>query len=247
MYSVEFFAGAIGFSRGIPFRISQVAARLGFNGAISLRTVMTRPRLPTSLSPVGTGAGSGISITSVGLAWQDTGVPGYNQATRFILSLSPNNGSTIPEILSPQTTYTIPYNLRFGQDYQWSVQSVNDHGSSAISNAAFRTISPPRPTNLAPNNVDTVLVPVVLSWVDPGAAMGSAAIRFEIKMYGLFDSPGVLGSKIFDCQQPNFTVPINLFGYEHYTWSVKSCFALPLTSIDNWSAPSDAQFTTLGN
>lgn len=244
MYSVEFFASALGFRRGVPFTVNQVTALLGFHGAVSLRAVMTQPRLPISLSPVGTGSGSGIPIVNVELGWEDHGVPGYNQATKFIVSLLPNSGSPIPEILSPQTTYTIPNHLLFQQNYQWSVQSVNDHGSSMIANATFVTVDMPPPTNLAPNETDTVLVPVVLTWVDPGAEMGNPALQFEIQITGVFDNPGILITKTFHCQQSSFTVPEVLFPDERYKWSVKSCFVLPVTNPVNCTIPSEAQFAT---
>jgi|SRR5271166_4953359 len=232
MYPFRFFAGTLGVQP--PLSARNVAASLGYTGSSSLRVVMLQPRPPISLSP----SGSQVPIQNVQLSWQDPGVTNYNRATKYHLSLTP--GDLTADIAAPSTTFTIPHSLFFETPYQWSVQSINDHGASAPSTASFFTIMPPPPTNLAPNT-QNVIQPVTFSWTDPGVLMGSPALEFEVQVSGIF-ADGHPSPQTFHFQQPGFTFPFVILAGSNSTWEVRSKYPAA-SSAFQWSGFSQAQFT----
>jgi hypothetical protein len=242
MYSFKFFASASGFPP--PVSVRDVAAKLGFAPPIPLRGVMTVPRPPQLISPIGIGDGSGSPIQQVSLTWRDPGIANYNQAATFNVILFPGDprGTPIPQIISPATSYLIPYNLFYDFTYAWSVQGVNDHGASAMSSINFNTRLGPPPTRLEPNNREDVAIPVSLTWIDPGAKIGSPALEFEIEITGLFTDSS---TKTFKTQQTNFTVPQELFPANRYHWKVRGHYPPP-DSITGTTAFSElANFQTV--
>jgi hypothetical protein len=229
IYSLRFFANAIGAHGTISAR--SVATRLGFTSAISLLKVMTFPRQPVMVSPLGGATG----IKNVELSWNDPGIPNYNKATRYHVTLSP--GNFVSDVVPPSTNVTLSEVLFFDNSYVWTAQAINDHGASVVSSANFRTPPPPSPTYLSPNN-DTSIIPVIFNWVDVGAQMGSPALQFEIVLSGNFPE-GVSGPQTWVTQQGNFTCPIALLFGAPYTWQLRGEYANA-----GYGSPVNAAFTT---
>jgi hypothetical protein len=238
-YSFKFFATAVGAHGTVSART--VAAGLGYTGTISLLSVMTLPRPPVLVSPLGTAGGGGIPIQNVQLSWRDPGIPNYNQATKCHVTLSP--GNFVSDVVSPSTNVAVNKVLFFGTNYDWTAQAFNDYGASAVSSANFRTLDPLPPTNLSPKGEINVLVPLTLTWIDSGAQMGSPALQFEIQLSGTFGS-GTTSPQRFVVQQANFTVPIALLPAHPYSWQVRSQYP-PAGSQSGLSIPTSAQFQTI--
>jgi hypothetical protein len=237
-YSLKFFANALAF-KGQSISAGTVSASLGYTGAISLLKVMTLPRPPVLLSPLGLGDGEGVPIQNVQLSWRDPGIPNYNQATTWQVNLTP--GGFASESAAPSTEIALNEVLLFGTSYEWSAQAFNEQGSSGMASTSFRTLDPPAPTHLSPNNQSNIVVPVVLTWIDPGAEMGSPALHFNIQVSGTF-AAGTASPLRFTVQQGNFTVPEVLVQDSTYTWEVSSQY--PPGSTSSLSLASVAAFTT---
>lgn len=235
-YSLRYYANAVGISGMISARA--VAAAQGLTGQVSLRAMMTLPRAPVQMAP----QGGGNAIRDPVLQWRDPGVPNYNQGTKYAVTFPPSFQS---EIAAPATSVVVSQVLYFGASYGWTVQAINEHGSSPLSSATFSTQGPPAPTNLSPSNEVNVIVPATLTWIDVGAQLGSPALQFQLQIYqGTLEAP--LGSpQPFVTQQSNFTVPLLLIAGQTYTWSVTAQYPPP-GSISGLSLPSSpAQFLTL--
>ena len=187
--------------------------------------MMTLPRAPVQMAP----QGGGNAIRDPVLQWRDPGVPNYNQATKYAVTFPPSFQS---EVAAPATSVIVSQVLYFGASYRWTVQAINEHGSSPVSSATFSTQGPPAPTNLSPNNAVNVIIPATLTWIDVGAQLGSPALQFQLQIYqGILEAPS--GSpQPFVTQQSNFTVPLGLTPGQTYTWSVTAQYP-PLGSLSS--------------
>jgi hypothetical protein len=217
--------------------LRNLARSLSEPNPISLRHFMQFPRVPDNLLP----NGQPPTLLNVVLSWNDPGAGTYREAASFSIS-SPDLGIVTTVIVrSPDHSYQIPGVLEYNKVYNWSVAALNDAGESSPANATFEAFIP-SPKNLEPaTGTNDVQVNPTLSWIDPGAALGSPATSFQLVITSTYDARAPF---TFMTGATNFAVPITLLYSSVYNWSVAGAY---YKSANPYTFTTSASFTTIAS
>jgi hypothetical protein len=176
----------------------------------SMRKFLTTVMAPVIEAP----SGSQVSPAGVVIRWSDPGAGLCNAATRFTVSLNPDQGQTLAPVVPPNDSTTVGYALYYQRQYTVVVESYNAAGGMSAQ-GSFSTASQPAPTQLSPSGGGVSLNPT-LTWVDPGVV---PAAEFEVTIFDLTHKLGPVHGTV---TTTSWAVPYQLVTGTEYQWSVRA-------------------------
>lgn len=182
--------------------------------------------------------GNDVPLQGVVIQWHDPSAELCNAAREFSITLHPNQKEGIPNVVPPQHSVLVNYDLYYQTEYTVTVESSNADGSQSSQNT-FRTSTQPTPTNLAPNGVGGIVTSSpTLSWIDPGVV---PAKKYQVTVRDLVHTYIKPISVVVS--QTSYQVPFQLETDTKYSWSVQGMYP----GNTSFGPTAAATFTTVGN